>query len=58
MKTRWEKVYRGPFDREQARKLAQGLRDVANPEINMIHDATTRRRPNGGYDVFIKSTVV
>ena len=53
--TRWHKAYQGPFEREEARKIAQELRDKAKPDVNSIYDARTRRRPNGGYDVYIKT---
>lgn len=40
----WEKVYKGPFEKEEAEKLAEGIRAVAKPEVNLIHTAKIRMR--------------
>lgn len=55
-KTRWEKVYQGPFEKEEAKKLAQGLRETAKPDVNLIYDARIRARKGGKqFDVYIKT---
>ena len=49
----------GPFEKTEAEKLVEGLRQSANPEENLIHDACIRRRRNSQkYDVYIKSEVL
>lgn len=61
-RTKWEKAYHGPFQKDEALKLVEGLREVANPDKNLIYDArlrvrTTRRSDmEKRYDVFIKVT--
>lgn len=51
----WKKVYVGPFTKEEATKLVDGIKEVANPDVNLIEDASIRKRPlTDHYDVFIK----
>lgn len=51
---KWIKPYRGPFTRGEACVIAQQLKDVASPEVNLIHDAKIRKRPNKDlFDVLV-----
>jgi len=56
-KTKWQQVYVGPFSKKEADKMVAGIKKVANPAVNAIHDAKTRKRPKKNlYDVYIKMT--
>jgi len=54
---RWEKVYKGPFEKKEAQEVASELRSKASVEKNGIYDARVRSRKGGkGYDVYIKTS--
>lgn len=70
--TKWVKAYKGPFAKEEAKKVAEELREKADPNKNGIYDARVRVRRKGNcvctaacgaglghnekYDVYIKTT--
>jgi len=50
---RWRKAYRGPFERKEADELVRCFKKIANPEVNLIYDADTRKRKGEEFDVLI-----
>ena len=44
-KTRWEKAYRGPFEKKEAIEIIDELKIVADPEKNGIEKIAIRKRP-------------
>jgi len=53
----WKKTYKGPFIRSESLGLVQNLREISDPDINLIYDARIRSRRNTNkYDVYIKTT--
>jgi len=54
--TSWVKPYMGPFEKEEAEGLVNNLKEIANPDVNLICDAKIRERKNkkGWYDIYIK----
>ena len=54
---KWQKVYKGPFNKKEAQEIAGDLRKTADPQKNLIYDARVRSRKGGkGFDVYIKTT--
>lgn len=45
VKGRWEKAYRGPFEKKEAVAVMEDLKKVADFEKNGILEVTLRKRP-------------
>ena len=45
MKYKWEKTYKGPFEKKEAIGIMEDLKKIADPEKNGIVEVAMRKRP-------------